>query len=273
MRRPPPRPPAAPATGAARTGRSAWARPDPTARPTAAQPAAAPRTGTPAIDELVLGVAVLLREAVGLPLRRAAFAAGGERGRRAAGERQRLAHPAVVEVDQHFELRERAPRRHRRDPRHGRRGRGRRRRAPIVADEYASPVAHSASSRTHAPIRWRGLTFEYVIVPSTSPRTPGTVPVSRRPATSTLTSTDAPRPRSAPAPAARSRRPPRSRSTTGRPSCPGGSLPAAISARIAARPSVAAITASSSRCPRPSAPARRARPAARRRPRRSSRRR
>ena len=113
--------------------------------------------------------------------------------------------------------------------------------------------AHSASSRTHAPSRWRGLTFEYVIVVSSVAAHAGHRAGEPAPRHVDL---DVHRPglarRSAPAPgSAISSTPCQIDCTTGNPSWPGGSLPAAISARIAVRPSVPAITASSSRWPTP----------------------
>src|SRR6185436_20013237 len=64
---------------------------------------------------------------------------------------------------------------------------------PTVTDENrrSGYAALSASSRTQAPTRCRAFTREYVTLPSTSPRTPGTVPLSGRPSGSTTrTSTD-----------------------------------------------------------------------------------
>ena len=119
--------------------------------------------------ELVLGLDVLLVEVpLGLPLAargvlRVALVAHGLRvgGGGCAGDRQRLAHAAVVEVGEDA----RAPRRRvlrteRRqlDHLHAARRRARRSRPRSARSGYA---AQSATSRTQAPIRWRAPTREY----------------------------------------------------------------------------------------------------------------
>ena len=127
-------------------------------------------------------------------------------------------------------------------------------RPTVTAENRRSGYAAlSASSRTHAPTRCRALTREYVTLPSTSPRTPGTVPLSGRPSGSTTrTSTDS---GAASPPSARRAWPAissttgRMRSITGSASRPGGSVPRAISAAMQASSAAPLSTPSSSRSP------------------------
>ena len=156
-------------------------------------------------------------------------------------DRQRLAHPAVAEVDERPEVRERLGAVDAAATRAivalAVSGAPDRARPTVTAENRRSGYAAlSASSRTHAPSRWRALTREYVTLPSTSPRTPGTVPVSGRPSGSTTrTSTDS---GAVSPPSARRAWPAissttgRMRSITGSASRPGGSVPRAISAAM-----------------------------------------
>ena len=183
---------------------------------------------------------------------RAAFDAGarvGGRGR--AGERRRLAHAAVVEVEQDRELRARLARVQRRDPRDGHRAVGAAARA-------------TDGQRVERPLRVGGGQRE-------QPH-PGREPVARadaRVAHRAQRVADHARHRPAEQPAARQRdahvdglpgrrRPParrrrrRSARSRRRPAArarPGGSVPRAISARIASRRPVPASRASSRRWP------------------------
>ena len=185
---------------------------------------------TPPNDELVLGLPVLLREAVGLPLRRARSPPAANAADVRHDERQRLAHPAVVEIDEHRQL---APA----PPRATAPGSARPSPARCDASPRARPIVAASNDPPRGaqreqphprpePVARVDLRVRDASSAATRAR-PGTVPVSRRPPTSTLTSTDRPAPpRAARAPARRSRpRPARSPAITGYPSCPGGSLP------------------------------------------------
>ena len=204
------------------------------------------------------------------PTRPRALPPAHVRRRRAAGQRQRLAHPAVVEI-------QRAPRSCSSAASTRRRGIARDRDRRLLRSRLRAPDRHRRRTRRSRtapaaaptpPSRWRGLTLRVGDRRQQRPRTPGTVPVSRRPSRPrpSRRRTPAPpraiSPRACPAISSTSCQ---ISSTTGRPSCPGGSVPRAISARIAGaavRTGHQRVRAAARR--RPSARARRARPAARR---------
>ena len=106
-------------TAAARSGRSAWSRsssqPSPGSSGRGGSASSSSNVRTPPKHELVLGLVVLAWRSSSptptlapRPCRRRARARGcGVGGRGHAGERQRLAHAAVVEVDERGELLER----------------------------------------------------------------------------------------------------------------------------------------------------------------------